>query len=56
MKHLPLWMARWKREGLEWFAKDSGMFEDFLSDVKERTVSVSLCLFPNRLTYSCVAP
>ncbi|KAF9463397.1 cytochrome P450 [Collybia nuda] len=36
MIYLPKWMAKWKREGLEWFAKDTKMFGDFLSDVEER--------------------
>ncbi|KAF9463394.1 cytochrome P450 [Collybia nuda] len=36
MKYLPSWIAKWKREGLDWFAKDTKMFEDLMSEVKER--------------------
>ncbi|KAF9463393.1 cytochrome P450 [Collybia nuda] len=39
MKYLPSWMAKWKREGLEWFAKDLKMFEGLLSDVRERELT-----------------
>ncbi|KAF9463391.1 cytochrome P450 [Collybia nuda] len=39
MKHLPLWMAKWKREGQEHFTKDTNMFERFLSDVGERMLT-----------------
>ncbi|KAF7359170.1 Cytochrome P450 [Mycena sanguinolenta] len=35
MKHLPLWMAKWKREGLEWHRKDTILFEGMLNDVKD---------------------
>lgn len=38
-------MAKWKREGLEYFTKDTKMFESFLSDVEERMVSVAIYLF-----------
>lgn len=44
MKHLPSWMARWKREGLEWFAKDTKMFEGFLLDVEKRMASFLIYL------------
>ncbi|KAF9463392.1 cytochrome P450 [Collybia nuda] len=36
IKYLPPWIAKWKREGLEWFVKDTKMFEDLLSEVNER--------------------
>ncbi|KAF9458686.1 cytochrome P450 [Collybia nuda] len=36
MNHLPTWMAKWKREGLEWFRKDTELFKGFLSDVRKR--------------------
>ncbi|KAJ6500677.1 cytochrome P450 [Mycena sanguinolenta] len=35
MKRLPLWMAKWKREGLEWHRKDTILFEGMLNDVKD---------------------
>lgn len=38
MKRFPSWIAKWKREGLEWYAKDTEMFEGFLADVKGRMV------------------
>lgn len=44
MKYLPSWMAKWKREGLEWFMKDSRLFEGFLADVEERMVRFSIDL------------
>jgi len=39
MNHLPMWIAKWKREGSEWFAKDTKMFKSFLSDVKEQATT-----------------
>lgn len=50
MKHLPSWMAKWKREGLEHFTKDTKMFEGFLSDVEERVVSVAIYWFVGHLS------
>lgn len=44
MKYLPSWMAKWKREGLEWHAKDSKMLEGLLLAVKERVVGVHMHL------------
>lgn len=38
MKHLPSWMAKWKREGLEWHRKDSIMFSDFMEGVRKTVV------------------
>ena len=38
MKHLPTWMAKWKREGLEWYAKDTAMFEGFMDTVRNQVV------------------
>ena len=38
MKYLPTWMAKWKREGLEWYAKDTAMFEGFMDSVRNRVV------------------
>ncbi|KAI0088550.1 cytochrome P450 [Irpex rosettiformis] len=29
MKYIPAWMARWKREGLEWHEEQSKVFEEF---------------------------
>ncbi|KAJ3558862.1 hypothetical protein NM688_g675 [Phlebia brevispora] len=36
MLHLPTWMAKWKREGLEWRRRDTEMFESFIGDVQSR--------------------
>ncbi|CAL1709871.1 unnamed protein product [Somion occarium] len=36
MKHLPTWMAKWKRDGLEYHRKDSIMFEGFMNDAKDK--------------------
>ena len=38
MKHLPTWIAKWKREGLEWYAKDTAMFEGFMDTVRNQVV------------------
>ena len=45
MKYLPSWMAKWKREGLEWFRKDSMMFEGFYAGVQETMASVVSIMF-----------
>ncbi|KAE9389979.1 cytochrome P450 [Gymnopus androsaceus JB14] len=39
MLHLPNWMAKWKREGLEWHRKDTEMFEGFIDKVKTEMVT-----------------
>lgn len=36
--YLPKWLAKWKRDGDEWFHKGAVMFESFFDDVKERMV------------------
>ena len=40
MKHLPNWLAKWKREGLAWHARESQMFEGFNQGVRERVVRI----------------
>ncbi len=34
MMHIPQWIpgARWKREGFEWFKKDTDMFQQLVED------------------------
>lgn len=39
MKHLPPSIAKWKREGLAWHERESGMFAGFTRGVSERLVS-----------------
>ena len=39
MKHLPTWMAPWKKWGLEWYKKDSEMFQGFYDRVAKTLVS-----------------
>lgn len=41
MRYLPLWMAKWKRDALEWYKKDSIMFEGLYDDVRQRVVSLT---------------
>ena len=38
MKHLPAAVAKWKREGLEWHARETEMFESFNQGVSDRMV------------------
>jgi hypothetical protein len=38
MKRLPSWMAKWKREGLEWHRKDTEMFQGFMDGVEKTMV------------------
>jgi hypothetical protein len=38
MKRLPSWMAKWKREGLEWHRKDTEMFQGFMDGVRKTMV------------------
>ena len=40
MKYLPTWMAKWKRDGLEWHKKETEMFERYNAEVAEKMVSV----------------
>ena len=39
MKYLPSWMAKWKREGIEWHLKASVMFEGLIEGVRETILS-----------------
>ena len=39
MKHLPTWMAPWKKWGLEWYKKDTEMFQGFYDGVAKTMVS-----------------
>ncbi|KAI3603513.1 cytochrome p450 [Moniliophthora roreri] len=39
MKHLPSWMAKWKRDAEEWYKKDSEMFESLFYEAKQRVKS-----------------
>jgi len=39
MKHLPTWMAPWKKWGLEWYKKDTEMFQGFYDGVAKAMVS-----------------
>lgn len=41
MRFLPSWMAKWKREALMWYEKDSIEFLKLYNNVKERVVSNS---------------
>lgn len=42
MIYIPSWLAKWKREGLEWHRKDTEMFYALYESAKERVV----CLIP----------
>jgi hypothetical protein len=39
VKHLPMWMAPWKKWGLEWYKKDTEMFQGFYNGVAKTLVS-----------------
>ncbi|ESK84098.1 cytochrome p450 [Moniliophthora roreri MCA 2997] len=39
MKHLPSWMAKWKRDAEEWYKRDSEMFESLFYEAKQRVKS-----------------
>lgn len=43
MNHLPLWMANWKKEALDWHARETRRFEGFLKDVESRMVRCRHC-------------
>ncbi|KAF7358526.1 Cytochrome P450 [Mycena venus] len=45
MKRLPSWMAKWKKEGLEWHRKDTILFQGIMNDAKDlaRSGSLSPC-------------
>ena len=45
MKYLPAWMAKWKREGLEWHERESEMFAGFTRSVSDRLVRTVLGSF-----------
>ncbi|KAG6895429.1 hypothetical protein C0992_001272 [Termitomyces sp. T32_za158] len=36
MRYLPTWIAKWKRDALDWYKKDSVLFEGMYDDVKHR--------------------
>ncbi len=39
MLGFPSWLAKWKRDGLNWFKQDTDMFQHLFDDVKEKVVS-----------------
>lgn len=39
MKHLPTWVAPWKKWGLDWYKKDGEMFQAFYEGVAKTVVS-----------------
>ncbi|KAJ7309253.1 cytochrome P450 [Mycena albidolilacea] len=45
MKRLPSWMAKWKKEGLEWHRKDTILFQGIMNDAKDlaRSGNLSPC-------------
>jgi hypothetical protein len=42
MKRLPEAVASWKKEGMEWYRKDTAMFQKFMDEVKSQVVSIIL--------------
>ena len=38
MAYIPAWMAKWKREGEEWFNRVTSLFVGFFTDVEEKMV------------------
>jgi hypothetical protein len=38
MKHIPSWLARWKREGLDWHARETEMFQQLNRGVADKLV------------------
>lgn len=45
MRHIPEWMAKWKREGMQHHRDDTVMFESFLSDIENKLVSTISNIF-----------
>ena len=45
MKHLPAWMAKWKREAEGYYRADSAMFEKLYSEAEERLVRLLFLYF-----------
>lgn len=39
MLHIPAWLAKWKREGWEWFEYHNKMFDGLFGNVKRKMVS-----------------
>jgi hypothetical protein len=42
LKHLPATIAPWKKEGMEWYRKDTAMFQKFMDQVESQVVSIIL--------------
>ncbi|KAJ7818071.1 cytochrome P450 [Mycena olivaceomarginata] len=45
MKRLPSWMAKGKKEGLEWHRKETILFQGIMNDAKDLAVAAALCVF-----------
>lgn len=41
MSHLPLWMAKWKRDGQQWFEGNTAFFNGLVREVEENMVRLS---------------
>jgi len=42
LDYLPEWMTKWKREGREWYRRDTEMFEGLVRDAMEKR---KVCLY-----------
>lgn len=42
LKYAPLWIAKWKREGLKWHQNESERFEGLITEVEEKMVGSEL--------------
>ncbi|KAF8904740.1 cytochrome P450 [Gymnopilus junonius] len=51
LKYAPLWMAEWKREGMEWHQRETEIFEGLIKDVQDemRLGSLPQCFVSNIL-------
>ncbi|KAG6885270.1 hypothetical protein C0993_003857 [Termitomyces sp. T159_Od127] len=45
MRYLPTWIAKWKRDALDWYKSDSITFEAMYDDVKHRLTSAVMAWF-----------
>ena len=47
LNHLPLSLAKWKRDALEWHKRESQMFEEFNDEAFQKIASLLLLVMVN---------
>lgn len=56
MKHFPTWMAKWKKDGLDWYKRETDMFEKLCDDIDTQKHSFVRGLKENQARHGLTKP